>query len=84
MVPAGQKELCQSTISTGSGLHGGHAEYMLAYGDATMLIPDSLRYEQAAPIFYAGYTVWSGLRLADPTHWRSQLAVPCPLTLICF
>jgi len=39
---------------------------MLAYADATMPIPASLSYEQAAPIFCAGYTVWSGLRLADP------------------
>ena len=39
---------------------------MLAYADATMPIPDALSYEQAAPIFCAGYTVWSGLRLADP------------------
>jgi D-arabinose 1-dehydrogenase-like Zn-dependent alcohol dehydrogenase len=47
-------------------LAGGHAEYMLAYADATMLIPDKVSYEQAAPIFCAGYTVWSGLRWADP------------------
>lgn len=53
--------------SQGSGvLGGGHAEYMLAYADATMLIPEGLSYEQAAPIFCAGYTVWSGLRIADP------------------
>ena len=31
-----------------------------------MLLPDGLSYEQAAPIFCAGYTVWSGLRWADP------------------
>lgn len=62
----GKKELCQNAISTGIGLQGSHAEYMLAYADATMLIPDGLSYEQAAPIFCAGYTVWSGLRLADP------------------
>jgi len=62
----GKKELCPNAISTGIGLQGSHAEYMLAYADATMLIPDGLAYEQAAPIFCAGYTVWSGLRLADP------------------
>lgn len=62
----GKKELCPSAITTGIMLQGSHAEYMLAYADATMLIPDSLSYEQAAPIFCAGYTVWSGLRLADP------------------
>lgn len=62
----GKKELCQNAISTGISLQGSHAEYMLAYADATMLIPDKLSYEQAAPIFCAGYTVWSGLRLAGP------------------
>jgi D-arabinose 1-dehydrogenase-like Zn-dependent alcohol dehydrogenase len=62
----GKKELCQNSISTGIQLQGSHAEYMLAYADATMLIPDKVSYEQAAPIFCAGYTVWSGLRSADP------------------
>lgn len=62
----GEKELCQNAITTGIVLEGSHAEYMLAYADATMLIPEGLGYEQAAPIFCAGYTVWSGLRAADP------------------
>ncbi|HTW31201.1 MAG TPA: alcohol dehydrogenase catalytic domain-containing protein [Candidatus Sulfotelmatobacter sp.] len=62
----GKKERCPNAISTGVGLEGSHAEYMLAYADATMLIPDNLAYEQAAPIFCAGYTVYSGLRIADP------------------
>ena len=47
-------------------MSGGHAEYMVAYADATMLLPDGLDYEQAAPLFCAGYTVWSGLRWAEP------------------
>ena len=34
--------------------------------DATYLIPDKVSYEQAAPIFCAGYTVYSGLRWSDP------------------
>ncbi len=62
----GKKELCANAVSTGIGLEGSHAEYMVAYADATMLIPDRLSYEQAAPIFCAGYTVWSGFRFADP------------------
>jgi alcohol dehydrogenase len=33
--------------------------------DATYLIPDNVSYDQAAPIFCAGYTVYSGLRWAD-------------------
>jgi alcohol dehydrogenase len=31
-----------------------------------MLLPNEITYEQAAPVFCAGYTVWSGLRAADP------------------
>jgi alcohol dehydrogenase len=47
-------------------LQGGHAEFMPMYADATLLIPVGVSYEQAAPIFCAGYTVWSGLRWAKP------------------
>jgi len=62
----GKPLFCSQAVGTGMSMPGGHAEYMLAYGDATALLPDKLSYEQAAPIFCAGYTVWSGLRLADP------------------
>ncbi len=62
----GRPMFCAEQLSTGTELAGGHAEYMLAYADATMLLPEGLAYEQAAPVFCAGYTVWSGLRWADP------------------
>lgn len=62
----GKPMFCERQIGTGVAMSGGHAEYMLAYADATMLLPDALSYEQAAPIFCAGYTVWSGLRWAEP------------------
>jgi alcohol dehydrogenase len=39
---------------------------MIAYAAATQLLPDGLSYEQAAPVFCAGFTVYSGLRFADP------------------
>jgi D-arabinose 1-dehydrogenase-like Zn-dependent alcohol dehydrogenase len=61
---------CAEQVGTGGLMPGGHAEYMLAYADATMLLPDGLSYEQAAPIFCAGYTVWSGLRWADPKPYE--------------
>src|SRR5205807_3392906 len=51
---------------TGGDAQGGHAEYMLMNADATYLIPDKVSDEQAAPVFCAGYTVYSGLRWADP------------------
>jgi alcohol dehydrogenase len=62
----GRRNFCPYQKSTGVNLQGGHAEYMLMYADSTFLIPDEVSYEQAAPIFCAGYTVWSGLRWADP------------------
>src|SRR5881396_940040 len=62
----GKPMFCAEQIGTGVGIAGGHAEYMIAYADATLLLPERLSYEQAAPIFCAGYTVWSGLRWADP------------------
>jgi alcohol dehydrogenase len=62
----GRSMFCANVVATGSGAAGGHAEYMPAFADATELLPDALAYEQAAPIFCAGYTVWSRLRWADP------------------
>jgi len=62
----GKTLFCSEQISTGMQMPGGHAEYMTAYANSTVLLPEGLSYEQAAPIFCAGYTVWSGLRIADP------------------
>jgi alcohol dehydrogenase len=62
----GKPMFCALALGTSMQLAGGHAEYMLAYAGATMLLPDGLSFEQAAPIFCAGYTVWSGLRWAAP------------------
>jgi len=62
----GQKMFCPNSIGTGVGTQGSHAEYMVAFADATVLLPDGISYEQAAPIFCAGYTVYSGFRLAEP------------------
>ena len=63
----GKPMFCQDSLATGVQLPGGHAEHMVAYAEATVPRPDKLGYEQAAPIFCAGYTVWSGLRWAKPT-----------------
>ena len=62
----GKSLFCPEQIGTGVNIAGGHAEYMVAFADATQLLPDGLQYEQAAPIFCAGYTVYSGLRIAEP------------------
>ena len=65
---------CEQQIATGINAPGSHAEYMVAYADATTLIPNEISYEQAAPVFCAGYTVWSGLRFADLKP-REKIAV---------
>jgi alcohol dehydrogenase len=62
----GKLFFCPDQIGTGINIAGSHAEYMVAYAAATQLLPNSLSYDQAAPIFCAGFTVYSGLRFADP------------------
>jgi alcohol dehydrogenase len=62
----GKLFFCPNQIATGINIAGSHAEYMVAYADATQLLPNGLSYDQAASIFCAGYTVYSGLRFADP------------------
>lgn len=62
----GKLFFCPNLVATGINIPGSHAQYMVAYADATQLLPDGLSYDQAAPIFCAGYTVYSGLRFAYP------------------
>ncbi len=45
---------------------GGNSELMIAWASGCALLPDGVSYEDAAPIFCAGYTVMSGLRNATP------------------
>ena len=63
---ADYEHFCAAHKVTGIDLQGGHAELMPMYAAATTLIPEALSYEQAAPIFCAGYTVWGGLCWAEP------------------
>ncbi|KAM5342540.1 hypothetical protein ACJ41O_013506 [Fusarium nematophilum] len=43
---------------------GGFAEYMKAWHGAVVHLPDSLSFEQAAPLMCAGATVWNGIKQA--------------------
>jgi D-arabinose 1-dehydrogenase-like Zn-dependent alcohol dehydrogenase len=47
-------------------LGGGDSELMLAWASGCALIPEGLSFEDAAPMFCAGYTVMSGLRNGEP------------------
>jgi dehydrogenase len=57
---------CPAPVSTGFTVQGGHAEYLVVAADQTVLIPDGLASELAAPVLCAGYTAWSALRAAQP------------------
>jgi len=41
------------------------AEYMVTDAEQTVVIPDSLPFEQAAPLMCAGATIWAGIQMAD-------------------
>jgi 2-desacetyl-2-hydroxyethyl bacteriochlorophyllide A dehydrogenase len=57
---------CDAPVATGFTVQGGQAEFMVVAADQTVLIPDALSNEHAAPLLCAGYTAWSAIRAADP------------------
>jgi dehydrogenase len=57
---------CAAPTTTGFSVQGGHAEYMVVGADETVLLPDGLPFELAAPMLCAGYTGWSALRAGEP------------------
>jgi D-arabinose 1-dehydrogenase-like Zn-dependent alcohol dehydrogenase len=57
---------CADPVLTGVNVDGAHAEYAVVDIEGTVLLPDALSYEQAAPTLCSGYTVWAGLRRAAP------------------
>ncbi len=70
----GRCEICQSKMNpmycqgqqSWMQLGGGYSELMLAWAEGCTLLPEKISYIDAAPIFCAGYTVFSGLRNAAP------------------
>lgn len=62
----GKNMYCKNLEGTGVAVPGAHAEYMLAYEDSTVLLPNEIAYNQGAPLFCAGYAMYSGLRSANP------------------
>lgn len=57
---------CASPTLTGVNVDGAHAEYAVAHVSGTVLLPEDLSYENAAPTLCAGYTVWAAIRRAAP------------------
>jgi D-arabinose 1-dehydrogenase-like Zn-dependent alcohol dehydrogenase len=65
---------CVAPILTGVNVDGGQAEYIAVDELGTILLPDGISYENAAPTVCAGYTVWAALRRAD-VHPGGRIAV---------
>ncbi len=61
----GEVNYCQNARSW-VDLGGGHSELMIAEASGCTLLPQSIGWEDAAPLFCAGFTVMSGYRNADP------------------
>lgn len=57
---------CAAPRMTGMTGQGGHAEYLAVPAESTVLLPDGVPFELAAPMLCAGYTAYSALRAADP------------------
>ncbi|KAF2094850.1 alcohol dehydrogenase GroES-like domain-containing protein [Rhizodiscina lignyota] len=53
---------CENNETAGLHNDGGMAEYFIADPATTVLLPDSIPFEQAAPLMCAGATVWNGIK----------------------
>jgi len=58
---------CAAPTLTGVNVDGAQAEYVAVDEGGTVLLPDAIAYEAAAPTLCAGYTVWAALRRAAPS-----------------
>ncbi|PYI02737.1 GroES-like protein [Aspergillus sclerotiicarbonarius CBS 121057] len=52
---------CENKDMAGITADGGFAEYIIADPATSVLLPDGLAFEQAAPLMCAGATLWTGL-----------------------
>lgn len=55
----GETTLCPEQQVTGVSLNGGYAEYTKAPARDVTVIPDAISFEEAAPLFCAGVTVYT-------------------------
>lgn len=60
----GYENLCQQGGITGMTVDGGYAQFMKARASHALPIPDSLRSDEAAPLFCAGVTSYRALKNA--------------------
>ena len=59
---SGRETLCGEQAITGVTVDGGYAEYVKAKASHVARVPDNLSFEEAAPLFCAGLTVYKALK----------------------
>ena len=59
----GLENLCPDFKATGKDAHGGYAEFFKIHEDYAFSIPESLSFEEAAPLFCAGAIGYRSLKL---------------------
>lgn len=67
----GWETLCHDQQNTGYSVNGAFAEYVVADPDYVGHLPDSISFEEIAPILCAGVTVYKGLKMTEarPGDW---------------
>ena len=60
----GNENLCAKHKISGATVDGGYAQLMKAKASHVVLVPDTLRSEEAAPLFCAGVTVYRAIKQA--------------------
>lgn len=61
----GEENLCEKAKFTGFDVHGGYAQYALAYEDFAYRIPEGFPDPEAAPLLCAGVIGYRALRLSE-------------------
>lgn len=61
----GRENLCRSRVTIGEIVDGGYAEILVAPWDFIYPLPDSLGFEEAAPLFCPGVTAYRAVKRAE-------------------
>ncbi|MCQ6265228.1 alcohol dehydrogenase AdhP [Fictibacillus sp. WQ 8-8] len=74
---SGQETLCKDQKNAGYSVDGGYAQYCKADADYVIKVPESLSFEEVAPIFCAGVTTYKALKVSEakPGHWVAIFGV---------
>ena len=62
---SGRETLCEEQINTGYGMDGGYAEYVAAYEQHIVKVPDEVDSLDAAPLSCAGVTVYKAVKSSE-------------------